>query len=171
MSSDLPIELVVQIDFQDYWRATCAYMLRHFKLKWLIVSAGLYLALFVYLNLTNPGGGQTYPLLIPLVALGILYAILYLNTMMLFAGKKFLQHPVRYVFSSTGIEAIAPGAPGPTSWSAIPKAFELKNDFLIFYTAERMYAIPKRCFAGEAELVRFRAMLSSRLGDKAKLSL
>src|SRR6266404_5495865 len=131
MNPQLPIEITVRIDFQDYWRATASYMLRHFRLKWLIVSAGLYLALFFYLNFTGTYQGQTYPLLIPLAALGFLYAVLYLNTKMLFAGKKFLQHRVRFVFSSEGINAIAPGSPGETSWSAIPKAFELKDDFLI----------------------------------------
>jgi hypothetical protein len=169
MSLEGPIELTVRIDFQDYWRATSAYMLRHFRLKWLIVSAGLYLALFIYLNFTNTYHGQSYPLLIPLAALGFLYAVLYLNTKMLFAGKKFLRHPVCYVFSSEGVKAIAPGSPGETSWSAIPKAFELKEDFLIFYTAERMYTIPKRVFAGDEELRRFRSMLATRLGNKANL--
>ena len=78
--------------------------------------------------------------------------MLYANTKMLFAGKKFLQHPVRFIFSSEGVNAVAPGSPGETSWSAIPKAFELKDDFLIFYTSERMYTIPKRCFAGDGKL-------------------
>jgi hypothetical protein len=169
MTIESPIEITVRIDFQDYWRATSAHMLDHFKLKWLIVSAGLYLALFLYLNFTNTYHGQTYPLLIPLAALGFVYAVLYVNTKMLFAGKKFLQHPVRYVFSSEGVNAIAAGAPGETSWSAIPKAFELKDDFLIFYTAARMYTIPKRCFAGAEELQRFREMLALHLGNKAKL--
>jgi hypothetical protein len=169
MSSGLSIELVVRIDFQDYWRATWSYMLRNFKVKWLIISAALYLAFFVYLGFSNPSGGQTFPFLIPLAALGFLYAFLYLNTKMVFAGKKFLQHPVRYVFSHDGVEAIAPGAPAPTSWNAIPKAFELKDDFLIFYTSERMFTIPKRCFANPAELERFKKLLSSNLADKAKL--
>lgn len=169
MKSQLPIELTVRIDFQDYWRATSAYMLRHFRLKWLIVIAGLYLALFLYLNFTRTYTGQTYPLLIPLAALGLLYAVLYLNTKMLFTGKKFLQHPVRYIFTSEGVKAIAAGSPGETSWNAIPKAFELKDDFLIFYTAERMYTIPKRYFAGDEELKRFRGMLAANLGNKAKL--
>src|ERR1700682_1593960 len=169
MNPGLPIELTVRIDFQDYWRATSAYMLRHFKMKWLIVSAGLYLALFLYLNYTRSYGGQTYPLLIPLAALGFVYSMLYLNTKMLFAGKKFLQRPVRFVFSSEGVNAIAAGLPGETSWNAIPKAFELKNDFLIFYTSDRMYTIPKRCFAGDDELKRFREMLAKHLGTKAKL--
>ena len=169
MKPELPIEVIVRVDFQDYWRATSAYMLRHFRLKWLVVSAGLYLALFLYLNFTRTYHGQTYPLLIPLAALGFLYAVLYLNTKMLFAGKKFLQHPVRYVFSSEGVNAIAVGSPGQTSWNAIPNAFELKDDFLIFYTAERMYTIPKRCFAGDKELKQFREMLASHLGSKARL--
>lgn len=169
MNSELAMELTVRIEFQDYWRATSAYMLRHFRLKWLIVSAGLYLVLFFYFNFTRTYHGQTYPLLIPLAALGFLYAMLYLNTKMLFAGKKFLRHPVRYVFNSEGVNAIAVGSPGETSWSAIPKAFELKDDFLIFYTAERMYTIPKRCFAGAEELQRFRALLAAHLGSKANL--
>ena len=169
MNSQLPIEVTVRIDFQDYWRATSTYMLRHFKLKWLILTAGLYLALFLYLNYTRTYSGPTYPLLIPLAALGFVYAMLYLNTKMLFAGKKFLQHPVRYIFSSEGINAIAIGSPGETSWNAIPKAFELREDFLIFYTAERMYTIPKRCFAGDEELKRFRGLLAAHLGNKAKL--
>ena len=169
MNPDAPIELKVRIEFQDYWRATSSYMLRHFKLQWLIVSAVGYLILFLYLTFTNPFGAPVYPLLIPLAALGFLYAILYLNTKMLFAGKKFLRHEVRYVFSSEGVEAIAEGSPGKTSWSAIPKAFELKNDFLIYYTSERMYPIPKWCFTSDEELKRFRMMLGTHLGSKAKL--
>jgi hypothetical protein len=169
MSFDSPIELTVRIDFQDYWRATSAYMLRYFRLKWLIITAVVYLALFFYLNFSHSYRGQTYPLLIPLAALGLLYAVLYLNAKTLFARKKFLQHTVRYVFTSEGVNAIAVGSPGQTSWSAIPKALELQDDFLIFYTAERMYTIPKRCFAGADELKRFRAMLAANLGSKANL--
>jgi hypothetical protein len=169
MNAELPIELTVRINFQDYWRATSTYMLRHFKLRWLIACAVLYLLLFFYLNLSHTYRGQTYPLLIPLAALGFLYAMLYLNTKVLFAGKKFLQHPVRFIFSSDGVNAIAPGSPGETSWTAIPKAFELKDDFLIFYTAERMYTIPKRCFANDGDLERFKQMLARHLGDKVSL--
>jgi YcxB-like protein len=169
MSWEVPFELRVRITFDDYWRATSSYMMRNLKLKWLIVSAAIYLALFFYINFTHSFSGPTYPLLIPLAALGFLYGMLYVNTKSLFAGKKFLQHEVRYVFSEEGIDAIAVGAPAPTSWSAIPKAFELKHDFLIFYTSERMYTIPKRCFAGVEEVKQFRQMLAGRLGNKAKL--
>ncbi len=169
MGMEVPFELTVRITFDDYWRATSAYMLRMFKLWQLILSAVIYLGLFLYINLTHSFGGPTYPLLIPLAGLGFVYAVLYLNTKTLFAGKKFLQDEVRYIFSGEGINAVAPGAPGETSWSAIPKAFELKKDFLIFYTSERMYTIPKRCFAGENEVKQFREMLAAQLGKKAKL--
>jgi len=144
-------------------------MLRHLKLTWLVVSAIVCCAAFLYLAVVSSSKTPSYPLLIPLAALAFLYAILYFNTKLIFAGKTFLQQEVRYVFSGEGVAAIAPESPGLTSWSAIPKAFELKDDFLIYYTSERMYPIPKRCLAGDEELQRFRAMLALHLGNKVRL--
>src|SRR6185295_14536478 len=95
MNSSLPIEVTVRIDFADYWRATHSYMFRFFKFKQLIVGAVGYLCLFLYLAYLDPLDAPKY-LLIPLAGVGFVYAMLYLNTKMVFAGKKFLQHPVRY---------------------------------------------------------------------------
>jgi hypothetical protein len=169
MNVESPIELKVRISFQDYWRATLAYMIRHLKVKWLIATAIIYLGIFLYSQVFSPIVTPTYLLLIPLAAVGFIYAILYFNTRLLFAGKKFLHHEVRYVFSNEGLEAIAPESPGMTGWSSIPKAYELENDFLIYYTTERMYTIPKRYLEDEVELKRFRAMLASHLGSRVKL--
>jgi hypothetical protein len=168
MNSEVHIVVTVRVDFQDYWRATSAYMLRIVKMKQLIAAAAVYFLLFLYLTYLDPLGAPKY-LLVPLAALGFVYAMLYLNTKMVFAGKKFLQHPVRFVFSSEGVNAIAEGSPGETPWNAIPKAFELKDDFLIFYTAERMYVIPKRCFAGVDDVRGFRSVLAAHLGTRAQL--
>ena len=171
MSIETPLELKVRIDFQDYWRATHSYMLGVVKFRIFMATAILFVAVFVYSSISAPHAPPAYPLLIPPAGLIFLYGMLYLNTKYLFAGKKFLQHEVRYVFTSEGVNAIAEGSPGETSWSAIPKAFELKDDFLIFYTAERMYTIPKRCFAGAEDLTLFRNLLASHLGNKAKLQI
>ena len=58
MNTELPIEVTVRINFQDYWRATSTYMLRHFKMKWLILSAALYLVLFFISTLRIPTGDR-----------------------------------------------------------------------------------------------------------------
>lgn len=138
-------------------------------MKYLVAGAIVCCAAFLYLAVASSFKRPPYPLLIPLAALALLYSILYFNTKLIFAGKKFLQQEVQYVFSGEGVEAIAPESPGLTRWSAIPKAFELKDDFLIYYTSERMYTIPKRCLAGDEELKRFRAMLALHLGNKVRL--
>ena len=169
MKPDLPLEIRAKIDFAEYWRATHSYMLGIFKFKWFMIIAGLFLALFIYRSIAAPYAAPAYPLLIPPVGLVFLYGMLYLNTLYLFNSKTFLQHEVRYVFSSDGINAIGESTPGETRWSHVPKAIELSQDFLIFYTTERMYTLPKRCFASAEEVARFRRILERELGDRAKL--
>jgi YcxB-like protein len=167
--SEEELDLIVRVDFPDYWRATSSYMLGIFKVKWVIAGAAAYTLIFLFLVIAFPQSKPSYELLILPAVLALGIALLYFNTKLLFASKKFLQGDVRYVFSSSGVDAVAPLSPGHTSWSEIPKAFELERDFLVFYTPERMYTIPKKCFPDAEHIEKFRRILKSRLGDKAKL--
>jgi len=162
------IELLVRSDFQDYWRATCGYMLRQWKVKLFLAGAGAALPAFLFLSIQSPRN-PPYPLLIPAAGVTVLFVFLYLNARTVFASKKFLQGTVRYIFSADGVEALARSAPGMKSWPEISRAIELKHDFLIFYTPERMYAIPKRCFPDPRQMDAFRNMLQSHLGPRAAL--
>lgn len=169
MSKPTRFELNVHIEFQDYWRATYSYMFLILKFKQLLIAAVGCLLIFLFLAVRYPYGKPAYELLIPLAGLAVLLIILYLNTKYLFSAKKFLHANVRYVFSDTGVDAIAPLAPGWRSWNEIAKAIELKHDFVVFYSPERMYPIPKRCLQDAAALHHFRELLERHLGSRAKL--
>lgn len=162
-------ELDARVNFQDYWRATYSYMFLVSKFKVLLVGAAGGALIFLLLTILYPQRKPAYQLLVPLAALALLLLILYLNTKYLYSTKKFLHANVRYVFSDQGVDAVAPLSPGWRSWDEMAKAFELKHDFVLFYSPERMYPIPKRCFQNPAELLRFREMLRAQMGSKARL--
>jgi hypothetical protein len=162
-------EIDVRVEMKDYWRATYGYMLGILRFRLLLIGVGIWALISLVLYVKSPSSQLLYPPLIPLAGIAVAFAILYLNTRMLYSSKKFLHHTVRYVLSNEGIESVAPLAPGRTGWEQIPKALELKHDFLIFYTAERMYTIPRQSFQSAEQLSRFKEILRSHLGSKARL--
>lgn len=162
-------EIDVRVEMQDYWRATYGYMLGILRFRILLIGVCLWALVSLVLFVKYPSSQSLYPPLIPMAAIALATAILYLNTRMLYSSKKFLHHTVRYVLSDEGIQSIAPLAPGRTPWEQVPKALELKHDFLIFYTEERMYTIPKQSFQSAEQLSRFKEILRSHLGSKARL--
>ena len=159
-------EIEVRVEIRDYWRATYSYMFRHPTFRLLAIGASIYALISLVMFVKYPYPQLLYPPLVPLAATAVAFAILYLNTRMLYASKKFLHHTVRYVISDAGIESVAPEAPGLTRWNQIPKALELRHDFLIFYTEERMYTIPKQSFPSPERLGRFREILQANLGPR-----
>jgi hypothetical protein len=116
-----------------------------------------------------PYGAPPYQLLIVPGASIVLMLVLYFNTKAVFASKKFLNGKVRYIFADDGVNAQADSSPGFTNWNEIPKAFELKHDFLVFYTNERMYTLPKNCFESGQQMAVFSKLLKKHLGSRASL--
>jgi hypothetical protein len=169
ISKNSLFEIDVRVEIIDYWRATYGYMFRHPTFRLLAIGASIYALVSLALFIKYPYPRLLYPPLVPLAATAVAFAILYLNTRLLYSSKKFLHHTVRYILSDEGIESVAPDAPGLTKWDQIPKALELRHDFLIFYTEERMYTIPKRSFQSPEQLARFKAVLQANLGPRMRL--
>jgi hypothetical protein len=163
------IELVVAISFQEYWRATLGFLLLNWRLRALLLGAAICVIVFGVLQVRYPYATPQYQLLVVPGALAIAALVIYLNTKSVFEGKAFLRGPVRYVIDDEGITAVAPSAPEPVMWNAIPKAHELKHDFVVFYTRDRMYTLPKSSFLNPAQVEEFRKVLRTRLGAKAHL--
>src|ERR1044071_1788089 len=162
-------EIDVRVEMGDYWRATYGYMLRHATFRFILVVMGVYALVSLAAFVKYPYRQLLYPPLAPLAAIVVASALLYLNTRMLYSSKKFLHHKVRFILSDVAIESGAPDAPGFTRWNQVPKALELKHDFLIFYTEERMYTIPKRSFQSPDQLSRFKEILTANLGPRLRL--
>ena len=163
------IVLNVQVDFADYWRATVGFMIQNWRLKMVLVSSALSLTGFLYFAVRYPYSSPPFQLLVIPGALIVAALVVYINTQSVFAGKNFLRGNVRYTFGDDGVNAEAELSPGFTEWAQVPKAIELKNDFLVFYTRERMYTIPKACFESNGQMDSFCELLTSKLGSRASL--
>src|SRR5882762_6877466 len=110
------VELDVQVDFTDYWRATMGLIIRNWRFKLLVAGAAFSLMGFLIILVRFPYGAPPYQLLIVPGASIVLMLVLYFNTKAVFASKKFLNGKVRYIFADDGVNAQADLSPGFTNW-------------------------------------------------------
>ena len=93
----------------------------------------------------------------------------YSNAKRSFANNKSLHESIHYYFDNVGINSSARSSSSHHKWEAIYKAFETKEDFVLFIGEENMYMIPKRCFPNKEDVKTFKSILHYKLGSRAKL--
>jgi len=74
--------------------------------------------------------------------------------------------PVELLISEAGIVATAKGVRSNLEWSRYLRMKEAKNHFLLYTSGDLYNIVPKRGFAGEEDIDRFRQLATQSIGVK-----
>jgi YcxB-like protein len=74
--------------------------------------------------------------------------------------------PVDLLVSEAGLVATAKGVRTNVEWSRFLRLKEAKNHFLLYTGADLYNIVPKRGFASEEDVDRFRQLATQRIGRK-----
>ena len=74
--------------------------------------------------------------------------------------------PVDLLVSEAGLVATAKGVRSNVEWSRFLRLKEAKNHFLLYLSADRYNIVPKRGFASQQDVDRFRALATQSIAVK-----
>jgi hypothetical protein len=77
--------------------------------------------------------------------------------------------PAKVVFTEEGMESAGDSSSARMDWDDFYKIYETKQDFIFFPEKKIFYAIPKRFFADQNLVARFRELLREKMGSSARL--
>lgn len=83
-----------------------------------------------------------------------------------YSQRKDFQHEISMVVTSAGIEARTVQGYGVKPWSDFLKWKEGKSVFLLYLSDHMYQVVPKRFFAGRADIDAFRNVISESIGAK-----
>ncbi|HEY2353221.1 MAG TPA: YcxB family protein [Candidatus Acidoferrum sp.] len=98
-------------------------------------------------------------ILAPLLFVATIFASAYAAAKAL-SDNPSLRGPTRWIFSARGISTWGPGGASELNWSTYFLVRETKTAFLLYPQRNFANVIPKRAFANEMEIARFRALLT-----------
>ena len=158
------IELEVILTKKDFERVLLAKRRESFGLIWIITPIILVTSFFLFRNFSLTS------LALFLLALPILAALEVVFTVKWQAVKLAKQSENTEVnISIYGIEINSIYQTSKTDWKAIYQVEELKKDFLIYFSKDSFFPIPKRYFQDDVQINSFRALANFGLGERAKL--
>lgn len=100
-------------------------------------------------RLRNPGSLYFFLLILALVQLGIPY----LSAWRQYSKTQFLRDPMRFHITREKIRLEGSNFSSEVTWQFVKAAYETKNAFLIYQTAQMAWILPKRFFWGDSELL------------------
>ncbi|MDT4967918.1 MAG: hypothetical protein QOJ64_2655 [Acidobacteriota bacterium] len=164
------MEIDVNLELEDYVRASYWFLFHKWSMKLLLFFAVLLTLVLFYARIADPNR-PFFPVLIPAIAVLFMIVSTYLGVRKNMASNRSLREMFHYNFSEIGIDAVAQSSSGHTRWENILSAFETKRSFLLFVSRNQMYVIPKRSFRDAEQVASFRHLLVSHLGPKAELTI
>lgn len=96
-------------------------------------------------------------------------SILYLSTKSMFRKMSLEQRSIRYRFTNESIETVTGYGSSNVSWTAIQRVAETSSAFYVSSQKNLYQIVPKRSFQAAAEIERFRELVRSKLGKKARV--
>jgi hypothetical protein len=178
MTADETIDVDVLLELKDYLRANYWFVFR--KIRFFIAMC--FFVAFAYPLLYFSGAmgdpsrnpnesnwGFLIPIAVLLICFVGVYVSVYFSSKRYLASNKLLQETIRFSFSETGIQTVAPSSSGSQKWETLREAIETKHNFLLFIADRQMYVLPKRCFNDDDQIRSFKELLRRRLESHAKL--
>jgi hypothetical protein len=172
MGSPENIELQVDFRFGELYRAMLVMVIRSLRqllglLAALTVARG---AGLLYCSVGGPAsdvvgaiGQMLFPLLegsVP-VTVVLIPIISYVRARQVFRAETGLTR--RYSFSDTGIDIKSPRVNAQVQWAAVREVKETRRFFFMYLLPSMANVLPKRCFASDAVLNDFRAMVRANV--------
>ncbi len=168
-----PVEARFTLDRADYRRAARFYLLRGAErslgalgVLGLIVTALLVLCLSV-----GRGGAILYaPAAILILAIGTssVLSLLAVRRVLRQAAPLSLGVVIMWRFTDDGVEVASENARAQSAWKEVAGFLETREYFLLSRVPGQFNIIPRRGFASEADIGRFRSLLASRIGARPK---
>lgn len=171
--SEEQIELSGVIEAPDMRRFYYFHMLR--RTWWLVLAIAILMAMVLLLLvpavllIENPGTvlgpvgrlGLIVVLLIGLLMLGPSIAVRSMRKSSSVFGR-----PMKLAFTGRGVRTQGADYAGETSWTHAWRVVETQSQFLIYLNAGSAILVPKRFFADEAEMERWRALVREGIAPK-----
>ena len=105
-------------------------------------------------------------LILGLVQLGVPYV----SARRQYSKTQFLREAMRFQITREKIRLEGPSFSTEIAWPLVKAAYETKNAFLIYQTAQTAWILPKRFFWGDSDLVaQCRQLMSQRLVGPQRL--
>lgn len=172
MTIQSPIAVEVQLTFWEFYKANVAFTVRQLrKLIWIWAIMAALLAFVLIVSWLHPKPGTDYyqmlqnskPLLaVFLIPVFLVFVSPWLGTRKFFADRRNVQ-PAMYLFDANGIRIESSVGTSDLNWSAFVSSRETNDSFLLYVTKAQARIIPKRCFADDAEMQRFRDLIRQHI--------
>lgn len=177
MNNSQTIEITIQLDRTDLSQANVDISLGRLKLhRWIAfaVSTAILSAIVFRLVLTEWTEFQDSRLSLlfgglfgaafgPVFLLGVIRVGSFFAANSAIKNTPAMQGPTVWTLTDHGIVIVGPTARGELQWNSFLQVRETRQQFLLYQNKDQANVIPKRCFAGQAEIGRFREMLRSRV--------
>ena len=169
------IQIIVDLIVSDYKRALWQHSRRTLLIAMPVLAAFVFLA--VWLTASALLYGNVSPALTWYLALGLPpFAISCLTIVILYVsyGKQArqlasLNERTKITFTATELISDSRSSAGRILLTKFAKAVETPIDFIFYQQDKVFFPIPKRFFEDGADIPRLRKILTSNLGDRAKL--
>jgi hypothetical protein len=130
----------------------------------------LFCAYGVVQSVIHPGE-QKLATYVPVLGIGILWAILVWGGPRYTANKQFqcnkvMQLPRTLGWDDTGLHSACEVSSGDTAWNGLLDWREGESVFLLYYSPESFFVVPKRALTSE-EVAEFRERLNLKIKNKA----
>ena len=172
---DNGMEFVVKLQTEDYRRFNFWYFYgRPAGRALVIINAVLVLLIGILAWEVLYLGAEISPAVflvaafLPLVVFILMPLTIYFQSGGIMASDKFLQEEHRYWADENGIRTESVSSTMTAAWNDVFRAVELKGSFLVFIAANKALIIPKRCFAGEAEVGDFRELIGRNVSHSKR---
>ncbi|HEY8563735.1 MAG TPA: YcxB family protein [Pyrinomonadaceae bacterium] len=177
------INLEIQYTVDDYVRGSAFVLNRQFVFKYgslIVVAVPLIVFLFTYLS--DPEGFSEPTLTTalikfsPVLTLCLVFLVVSVFTNSLlkwnlkrqFNSSPLLRAAQEVSFDDAGIKGETDLSSALTKWEAVVEAAETDKDFFFFISNKKALFVPKRAFADEFQINLLRALVRTKLGERAK---
>lgn len=164
------VEIDVDVTRQEHARFQWWHSFRTIAAR---VALGFWVALLLILGLLALFEPSSRPVWVVSELIGLLYSLAVWAyrtwaAKRAYASNLVLQAPHHYFVSSDRVKVDAPLGSGEYKWAMYWRAYETPSAFYLYVANALAQIIPKRCFTSEAQMQRFREIVRTALGDKAK---
>ncbi len=167
------ITVQAQVEARDYVHFRFSHFYGRGLLKVLLVASFFAIAACVLAALQ---AGEPRARTPSIVAAAVLFgywlviapAALYFDAARAYGGNEALHQPLRFNFSADGVSVSGSAANAHQSWSVYWRVRETRRAFHLYTAGSVTQLVPKRCFASAEDVQRFREVVRTALGDKAR---
>jgi hypothetical protein len=171
MDDSNPLEVSFQLTQREIYQANVSIALGRYTLHiWLLIAVLFATFLGAFFEVVLFGASPAHSvkpvvifglIFVPVFLVVMIFGHSYIAAMALFRGNPSLQGPTQWTFCDTHDSTNGPAGKTELPWKIYLRARETRNLFLLYVQKDLANVIPKRSFADESDIARFRALLAN----------